>query len=175
MRKDAVHEAVEGGGGIREAEGHLEELKAPKWGGGGGRLNGFLGQRHLGIAGGEGEGRDEAALCQIKEEVLDAWVRESIFLGLLIEPSIVDAQPELTSVEWGGLIGDYDNGEGVGALDGRITPGIRTPSISVLNQSIAFKGMGRNLILMGGQAFGIDLVQKEEGLSQIGIVMGEGL
>ena len=47
---------------------------------------------------------------------MDAGDGESIFLGLLIEPPVVDAQAELGRVAWGGLLGDNDYGGRVGAL-----------------------------------------------------------
>ena len=47
---------------------------------------------------------------------MDAGDGESIFLGLLIEPPVVDAQAELGRVAWGSLLGDNNYGGRVRAL-----------------------------------------------------------
>ena len=47
---------------------------------------------------------------------MNAGDGDSIILGLLIEPPVVDAQAELGRVARGGLLGDDEDGGRVGAL-----------------------------------------------------------
>ena len=47
---------------------------------------------------------------------MDSWDGESIFLCLLIEPPVVDAQAELGRVARSGLLGDDDDGGRVRAF-----------------------------------------------------------
>ena len=89
--KDAVLEPLEGGGGVAEAGWHHEVLKMPKWARESGFLDTIQGDRQMVLAGGEVKGGEEAGLIQVGEEVLDAGEMERIFLGLLLEPPVVDA------------------------------------------------------------------------------------
>ena len=89
---------------------------------------------------------------------MDAGDGEGIFLGLLIEPPIIDAQAELGRVAWGGLLGDDDYGARVGALRRADYASFEEAFHLSLKPLEGLVGDGAKLNLEGGEALGVDLV-----------------
>lgn len=158
-----------------DAEGHHEEFKMPKERGKGGFLEGMMGHRHMVVARGEVKGGEEARLTQAWKTVLDRWDGEGNFLGLLVEAPVIHALAELGMVAWCGLLVDYDYVGGVGDFGRADHASFQEALLLSLQPLNSLERDRAELTVEGGQALGIDLLFKEEGLAEIGFLLGEGL